>query len=243
MANLFTEDYEGKALEAYQYPPKYWYVDDALAVITTAHIEPFTQHHHLNAQHTSIQWASVLEADGKLPMLDTLTTRMTDGSLKFSVYRKPTHTDQYLQFQSHQPMEHKMGVIRTLTHRADTIISDPQDKEREIKHLQKVLSVAGYSKWAWQAPGRKKIRPHSRNTDCDRAKGHVILPDIGGMMEPISRLIRKSGVAAHAKPHTTIRSILVAPKDKDHPQDKCGVVYQLTCHDCKQWRRVALGGP
>ena len=166
-------------------------------------------------------------------MLDTLTTSMTDGSLKFSVYRKPTHTDQYLQFQSHQPMEHKMGVIRTLTHRADTIISDPQDKEREIKHLKKVLSVAGYSKWAWQAPGRKKVRPHPRNTDCDRAKGHVTLPYIGGVTEPISQIIWKTGVAAHAKPHTTIRSILVAPKDKDHPQDKCGVVYQLTCHDCE----------
>ena len=37
-------------------------------------------------------------------------------------------------------MEHKMGVIRTLTHRADTIISDSQDKEREMKHLKKVLS-------------------------------------------------------------------------------------------------------
>ena len=187
-------------------------------MIKTAHIEPFTQ--HLNAQHTSIQWTSELEADGKLPMLDTLTTRMSDGSLKFSVYRKPTHTDQYLQFQSHQPMEHKMGVIRT-------IISDPQDKEREIKHLKKVLSVAGYSKWAWQAPGRKKLRPHPRNTDRDRAKGHVTLPYIGGVTERISRLIRKRGVAAHAKPHTTIRSILVAPKDKDHPQDKCGVVSRL----------------
>ena len=176
---------------------------------------------------------SELEADGTLLMLDTLTTRMWDGSLKFSVYRKPTHTGQYLQFQSHQPMEHKMGVIRTLTHRADTIISDPQDKEREIKHLKRVLSVAGYSKWAWQAPGRKKIRPHPRNTACDRAKGHVTLPYIGGVTEPISRLIRKTGVAAYAKPHTTVRSILVAPKDKDHPQDKCGVVYQLTCQDCE----------
>ena len=157
VANLFMEDYEGNVLEAYQDPPKYWgrYVDDALAVIKTAHIEPFTQ--HLNAQHTNIQWTSELEADGKLLMLDTLTTRMSDGSLKFSVYRKPRHTDQYMQFQSQQPMEHNMGVIRTLTHRADTIISDPQDKEREIKHLKKVLSVDGYSK----------------NTDCDRAKGRV----------------------------------------------------------------------
>ena len=54
VTNLFMEDYEGKALEAYQDPPKYWgrYVDDALAVIKTAYIEPFTP--HLNAQHKSI---------------------------------------------------------------------------------------------------------------------------------------------------------------------------------------------
>ena len=129
-ANLFMEDYEGKALEAYQDPPTYWgrYVDYALAVIKTANIEPFPQHLNTQHTHTSNQWTSELETDGTLPMLDTLTTRRRDGPLKFSVYRKPTHTDQYLQFQSHQPMEHTMRVIRTLTHRADTIISDPQDK-------------------------------------------------------------------------------------------------------------------
>ena len=92
--------------------------------------------------------------------------------------------------------------------------------------MKKVLSVAGYPKWAWQAPGRKNIRPHPRNMDCDRAKGHVTLPYIRGVTEPISRLIRKTWVAAHAKPHITTRSIIVAPKDKDHPQDKCGVVYE-----------------
>ena len=64
--------------------------------------------------------------------------------------------------------------------------------------------------------------------DSDRDKGHVTLPYIGGATEPISRLIRKTGVAAHAKRHTTIKSILVAPKDKDHPQDKCGIVVWYT---------------
>ena len=91
-----------------------------------------------------------------------------------------------------------MSFIRTLTHRADTIISEDQTTPR--------------------------------NTDRDRVKAHMTLPYIGGATEPISRLIRKTGVAAHANPHTT--RILVAPKDKDNPQDKCGMVYQLTCHDC-----------
>ena len=79
----------------------------------------------------------------------------------------------------------------------------------------------------------KEDQTTPRSTDCDRVNGHVTLPYIGCVTEPISRLIRKTGAAAHAKPHTTIRSILVAPKHKDHPQDKCGVVYRLTCQECE----------
>ncbi len=205
-------------------------MDDALSVIKTSSIEHFTE--HLNRQHPSIQWTSELEENRSLPMLDTLTSRREDGSLKFSVYRKPTHTDQYLQYDSHQPMEHKMGVIRTLTHRARTIITEPEDKEEEMKHLKKVLRIAGYPKWAWQAPGKKKILPHPRRKDGTRPKGNVTLPYVGGITEQITWLIRNTGVAAHARPHNTIRSLLVAPKDKDKAEDKCGVVYNLSCSDC-----------
>ena len=42
---------------------------------------------------------------------------------------------------------------------------------------------------------------------------------------------QEDGCRSPAKPHTTNRSTLVTPKD--NPQDKCGVVYQLTCHDCE----------
>jgi hypothetical protein len=83
-----------------------------------------------------------------------------NGSIAFSVYRKPTHTDQYLQFNSHQPLEHKLGVIRTLTRRANTICSTEEAKEQELDHIKKVLSVSGYQKLAWDIPGSKKTTPH-----------------------------------------------------------------------------------
>ncbi len=38
--------------------------------------------------------------------------------------------------------------------------------------------------------------------------------------------------SAHTKPHTTTRKLLVTPKDRDKPEDKCGVVYNLKCQDC-----------
>ncbi len=163
-----------------------------------------------------------------------LITSKTNGSLKFSVYRKPTHTDQYLQFNSHQPMEHKMGVIRMLTHRANTIITEEEDKEEEVQHIKKVLSIASYSKLAWQAPGRRKLNPHPNQRDHIRSKCHVMFPYVQGITEPISRIIRKAGVTEHTKPHTTIRKLLVTPKDRDKPEDKCYVVYQLTYQNCDE---------
>ena len=47
-----------------------------------------------------------------------------NGSIKTKVYHKETHTDQYLHFNSNHPLEHKRGVVKTLMHRVDTIVSD-----------------------------------------------------------------------------------------------------------------------
>ena len=60
-----------------------------------------------------------------------------DGSLKTTVFRKPTHTDLYLQWDSHHTLPSKYSVIGTLLHRAKTIWSDPhllkQDRRSPVQ--------------------------------------------------------------------------------------------------------------
>ena len=57
----------------------------------------------------------------EVALLDILVTPLADNSLSISVYHRPTHTDQYLQLDSHHSLSAKYSVIGTLTHRAKTV--------------------------------------------------------------------------------------------------------------------------
>ncbi len=60
------------------------------------------------------------------------------------VFRKKTHTDQYLPFCSHHPTEHKFAVARTLFDRAEVICSKTDDKLEEDRHITSALMSNGY---------------------------------------------------------------------------------------------------
>ncbi len=46
--------------------------------------------------------------------------KIADINVPFSVFCKVIHTDEYLQFSSNQPLQHKTDVITTLYHRTNT---------------------------------------------------------------------------------------------------------------------------
>ena len=75
------------------------------------------------------------EEDRTLPFLDMLLRRRENGSLDVSVYRKPTHTDQYLHFESHHPTHVKEGVVRCFHDTARGIISTQGNHQKEVDNL------------------------------------------------------------------------------------------------------------
>ena len=85
-----------------------------------------------------------VESNGRLPFLDVLLEHEEDGSISTTVYRKPTHTDRYLDFSSHHPLAHKIAVVKTLHGRAEAISSSVVHKDSEIRHVRQALGTNGY---------------------------------------------------------------------------------------------------
>ncbi|XP_068671074.1 uncharacterized protein [Montipora foliosa] len=96
IANLYMESFEQQAITTSAYKPRIWkrYIDDTFTILDRGNVESFLQ--HLNNQQPSIRFIMETENDYKLAFLDTAVSREPDGRLNTSLYRKPTHTDQYL---------------------------------------------------------------------------------------------------------------------------------------------------
>ena len=71
--------------------------------------------------------------------LDKLVIRDSEGRLTASVYRKPTHTDQYLSYDSHHPQSVKRGVVKCLYDRSKNISTKPSTISEEKNHSSLVL--------------------------------------------------------------------------------------------------------
>ena len=149
VANLFMEDLEVKALATSPHQPSLWkrFVDDTFIIIKKAHKDSLLQ--HLNSIVDNIKFTcEESRDDGSIPFLDILIIPGSEGKLETTVYRKPTHTDLYLQWDSHHNIPAKYSVIGTLLHRAKTICSSPQHLQKEEQHLTSALKRCKYPTWA-----------------------------------------------------------------------------------------------
>ncbi|KAI8516302.1 hypothetical protein Bbelb_048830 [Branchiostoma belcheri] len=240
VANLYMEKFELKAINSFPgTPPANWfrYVDDTWCRLKKGLADSFFE--HINKVDKHISFTQETSQDNTLPFLDAKLHVETDGHIEVEVYRKPTHTDQYLIFDSHHPLEQKLGVIRTLFHRADTLITSAEARAKEHTHLKKALSKCGYQQWTFN----KALKPSdsskktSRNSQLDRTKTvNISIPYIQGVSEKIRRILHNYNIATNFKPCRTLRQMLFHPKDKLKNCVKSDVIYRLKCedHQCKE---------
>ena len=106
IANLMMEDVEERVLTSFHPPPRSWqhYVDDTFTALPSDLVQQFLS--QLNSIELCIHFTLEEETEGKLLFLDVCLQSEDNGSLTTSVFRKATHTNHYLSFDSHHPMAH-----------------------------------------------------------------------------------------------------------------------------------------
>ena len=57
----------------------------------------------------------------------------------------------------------------------------------------------------------------------------IVVPYIQGLGEKCERTCNKKGLQVHFKGSNTIKTLLLAPKDKDTKLQKSGVIYKFRC--------------
>ena len=105
-------------------------------MITKTEVKGFLS--HFNSLRPTITFTKEQEVDGKLLYLDTLLHRKIEGSLDISIYRKPTHTDRYLNISSRMPCKRGHGLHQVQT------IAQGKHIQVEEDNLRGVLERNGY---------------------------------------------------------------------------------------------------
>ena len=163
--------FDHRALTSAVKPPRLWrrYADDTFVILQQSHREEFLQ--HINSVDPSIHFTTEeAKQDGYMPFLDTSVTPQDDETLTTSVYRKSTHTDLYLQWDSHHNLACKYSVINTLTHRAKAVCSNSKLHEEELKHQHEVLHQCKYPKWAISKVLKQE---HRREQETEESKAET----------------------------------------------------------------------
>ena len=108
------------------------------------------------------------------------------------------------------------------------------------------LPQCKYPKWALNKVQKRLNKPSMEVTDGAnnqgtagtqpttnevKTKGHIVIPYTQGLCESIKKIYGKYGIQTHFKGGSTIKNLLVSPKDKDPMVSKSGAIYWFQCGD------------
>ena len=98
------------------------------------------------------------ESGGSLPFMDVKFMRKDNGRLDRGIYQKPTHTNRYIQADSHQPESVKSSVIECLTNRAITVCTEEKLRDAELTRIKEAMANNGYQPKLIEKAIQKQIK-------------------------------------------------------------------------------------
>ena len=121
-----------------QFRPIYYnrFMDDTFLLFSSQdHVLKF--HKYINSRHGNMTFTYEIEKNNSLAFLDVLVTR--EDTFCTSLYRKPTFSGLYSNFDSFMPESYKKGLIYTLLHRAFVLCCSWKTFHMEVSFLKDIF--------------------------------------------------------------------------------------------------------
>ena len=182
------------------------------------------------------------ECNEELAFLDILLKRNIE-KISVLVYRKPTHTDQYLHFSSHHQTGCKESVVSSLFNKAYSIITNKDDLHKENARIKQVLRENGYQEIITSKIFRRITNNHvfpqsqqlTQATYIQQKKIRmgINLPYVEGTSEKLRRILRSHKIRLTFYTEKTLRKLLCKPKNPVATEDKNNIVYEIDRSNCQ----------
>ena len=153
------------------------------------------------------------------------------------VYRKTTHTDQYLHYSSHHQASCKESVVSSLFNRAYSIITNKDDLHEGNARITQVLKENGYQESIISKIFKRITNNHSlpllqQQTQAadiqeEEIKMSIYLPYVEDTSEKLRRILRSHKIRSIFYIENTLRKLLCKPKDRVTTEDKQNIVYEI----------------
>ena len=157
------------------------YVDDTLLLVKPEDLNDIQA--RFNNFHKNLEF-TVDKFDDCVPHFLDLEIH-PDG---ISIYRKETHTAQFVNFESFTKWNHKIAWIRSLANRAKRLCT-PNKLADEIKNIKRFASYNGFPRWIVNKVIKQSTEPTDRPTqedqDTDTVDLYMFLPIFGKEAEAV----------------------------------------------------------
>ena len=200
---------------------------------------------YMNGQHPNMNFTSELEEENAIPFLDVHITRI-NNILVTSVYRKPTFSGVYTNYNSYLPEIYKSGLISTLLYRCYMICSNWFHIDLEIKNIKSFMLKNGYpSSMLDNVIHRFLNKIHNKDSDDTSNKSthkkqfQIVLPHLGTFTKRLEKKI-KTSLQQHLPNFklvfiyraSTRLSSLFKFKDRIPNYLSSGIIYKFKCGRC-----------
>ncbi|KAK5645737.1 hypothetical protein RI129_004201 [Pyrocoelia pectoralis] len=251
LAEIFMNNLEMEFISKHQFYKDhviFWarYVDDIICLHSALDSDIHNFLNHLNKIHPNIKFTIEKESNHQIPFLDLLLHR-SQSTIDYSIYRKPTTTDNVIPNDSEHPVSHKVAGFYSLLHRLHKIPMSLHHFNKEFNTIKQIAINNGF-------PVRlvDKLSQKNKNSlnptllipikPVETIKIYKSLPFYPKISYSIQHIFKTHNIHISFSSEHSLHSSIVRNKDKLDRLEYSGV-YQLNCHTCPSFYIGQTGRP